>query len=85
MSKAKKTVNFESTLAELENLIERMETGDLGLEDSMKAYERGFALLRDCQAALKRAELRVQALTESSEGLVLEELDEEALDSDDDA
>jgi exonuclease VII small subunit len=42
------------------------------------------ALTRDCQAALKRAELRVQALTETGAGLVLEDLDAEAIEADDD-
>lgn len=84
MSKTRKSIDFEAALAELESLIERMETGELSLEDSLKAFERGVALTRDCQAALKQAELRVQALTESSSGLELEPLDEEDLEPDDD-
>jgi hypothetical protein len=47
-------------------------------------HSSGVALTRDCQAALKQAELRVQALTESSSGLELEPLDEEDLELDDD-
>jgi len=69
------TVDFEAALAELEALIERMETGELGLEASLEAFERGVALTRECQAALKQAELRVRALTESNAGVALSDLD----------
>lgn len=84
MSKDHDDVNFERSLAELETLIEKMEAGDLSLEESLQAFERGVALTRDCQAALRRAELRVQALTETSEGLALEDLDAQDIESDDD-
>lgn len=83
MSKDHDDVNFERSLAELETLIEKMEAGDLSLEESLQAFERGVALTRDCQAALRRAELRVQALTETSEGLALEDLDAQDIESDD--
>ncbi|NJN52004.1 MAG: exodeoxyribonuclease VII small subunit [Gammaproteobacteria bacterium] len=79
-SKEPVEVNFEASLAELETLIEHMEAGDLTLEESLKAFERGVSLTRDCQAALKRAELRVQALTQTSDGLALEDLDAEDID-----
>jgi len=55
---------FETSLDELETLVEQMESGDLSLEDSLKAFERGVALTRSCQRALKSAELRVAALTD---------------------
>jgi exodeoxyribonuclease VII small subunit len=84
MAKKKQEFDFESALAELEALIERMETGELGLEASLAAFERGVALTRECQAALKQAELRVQALTESADGPALEPLDPDALAPDDD-
>ena len=60
-------LSFEETLEELENLVQRMESGELGLEDSLKAFERGIKLTRACQDALKDAELKVQTLTESGE------------------
>jgi len=69
-SKAKKDENptelaeFETSLDELELLVSQMESGDLSLEESLQAFERGVALTRSCQQALKSAELRVQALTE---------------------
>lgn len=54
---------FEAALAELEALVRRMETGELSLEDSLNAFERGVKLTRQCQTALKEAELRVKALS----------------------
>lgn len=68
------TPDFEATLAELQTLVERLEKGDLSLDDSLKAYERGVALTRACQEALQNAELRVRKLTADG---VLEDLDAE--------
>lgn len=70
-------VSFEAALAELETLVEKMETGDLSLEDSLSAFERGVKLTRHCQSSLKAAELKVKVLTESGD---LEELDIDSLD-----
>ena len=67
-------IDFEATLKELENLVKQMESGDLGLEESLAAFERGVKLTRQCQAALKNAELRVRVLTENDE---FEDLDTE--------
>ncbi len=55
--------DFEATLAELENLVERMEQGEMPLEDSLRDFERGIALTRQCQQALKDAEQKVQQLS----------------------
>jgi exodeoxyribonuclease VII small subunit len=63
---------FEATLEELEALVARMESGELGLEESLAAFERGMELTRRCQEALKNAELKVQQLTESGELAPLE-------------
>ncbi len=66
---AKKTVtsdskvDFESALRELEELVERMEQGELTLEQSLKDFERGVALTRACQQALQEAEQKVQILS----------------------
>ena len=70
-------VPFEQALAELEGLVEQMELGELSLEDSLTAFERGVKLTRHCQSALKAAELKVKVLTESGD---LEDLDVEDLD-----
>jgi len=78
------TLDFEAALEELEALVERMETGELSLEESLRAFERGVALTRDCQRALKDAELRVRALTESGGELSLEDIDPGEFDADDD-
>lgn len=55
--------SFESALAEFEALVEKMERGDLSLEDSVGAYERGVALHRYCEQALSAAERKVRILT----------------------
>jgi exodeoxyribonuclease VII small subunit len=54
--------NFEHALKELEELVGRMEQGDLSLEESLKAFERGIELTRSCQQALKEAEQKVEIL-----------------------
>ncbi len=53
---------FEKSLDELEQLVSRMEQGELSLDDSLKSFERGIALYRNCQNALEQAELRVKLL-----------------------
>ncbi|NOX91712.1 MAG: exodeoxyribonuclease VII small subunit [Gammaproteobacteria bacterium] len=60
--KKQKTPDFETALAELETLVERMENGESSLEDSLKDFERGIELTRSCQAALARAEQKVEIL-----------------------
>ncbi len=62
MPKKKKPSNFESDLLELENLVEKMEEGDLSLEESLVHFERGIALTRSCQKALTEAEQKIQIL-----------------------
>ena len=59
------TSSFEEAIAELEALVAQMEGGDLSLDDSLKAFERGVMLTRRCQEALSQAELRIKILTES--------------------
>ncbi len=55
-------LNFEEAIAELETIVERMESGELTLEASLAAFETGIKLTRACQGALERAELRVNQL-----------------------
>lgn len=63
MTKKKQTgFDFEQALEDLEALVSSMEGGELGLEDSLQAFEKGIKLTRECQAALKRAEQKVQVL-----------------------
>jgi exodeoxyribonuclease VII small subunit len=54
---------FEKALAELEDIVKRLERGDVPLEDSIAIYERGEALKRHCEALLKRAEARIEKIT----------------------
>jgi exodeoxyribonuclease VII small subunit len=56
--------NFEASLDALEQLVEKMEHGELSLEESLAAYERGVGLYRRCQQALEQAELRVKLLSD---------------------
>ncbi|MGY0652578.1 exodeoxyribonuclease VII small subunit [Luteimonas sp. A537] len=56
--------DFEVSLDSLEQLVEKMERGEMSLEDSLAAYERGVGLYRRCQQALEAAELRVRLLTD---------------------
>ena len=53
---------FEHSLDELEQLVTRMEGGELSLDESLKSFERGIGLYRHCQTALEQAELRVRLL-----------------------
>ncbi len=62
----KKAVNFEAALEELESLVEQMEDGDLSLEESLAAFEKGVRIARECQDALKQAEQRVQILLQQN-------------------
>jgi exodeoxyribonuclease VII small subunit len=59
-------VDFEAAMTELESVVERLERGDLPLEESLKAFERGVTLTRVCQTALKDAEQKVQILLKKS-------------------
>ncbi len=65
--------NFEDSLAELETLVQQMEQGDLTLEDSLAAFERGISLTRGCQSALAQAEQKVNVLMQDSQGKVAEQ------------
>ena len=53
---------FEASLKELEEIVARMERGDLPLEESLKLFERGVALTSECRSSLESAELRVRNL-----------------------
>ncbi len=65
---AKKTVNLEKSLADLEALVEELESGDLPLEKAMQKFEEGIKLTRACQVALKEAEQKVEILVQSAGG-----------------
>ncbi len=65
---AKKPVNLEKALADLESLVDELESGDLTLEKAMKKFEEGIKLTRSCQAALRDAEQKVEILLKSAGG-----------------
>jgi len=63
MAKKKTTgFDFENAMEELESLVTAMEQGELSLEESLAAFEKGIKLTRECQTALKLAEQKVQVL-----------------------
>jgi exodeoxyribonuclease VII small subunit len=61
-----KTPEFEQALAELEGLVERLERGDLPLDEALQAFERGVALTRHCQTSLQAAQQKVEILLKRS-------------------
>ena len=64
--------SFESAMEQLETLVSRMESGDLSLEESLKAFEQGVHLTRFCQDQLQKAELKVQELSSKGEFIELQ-------------
>ena len=74
---AKKNVNLEKSLSDLETLVEELESGDLPLEKAMKKFEQGIKLTRECQTALKEVEQKVEILVQSAGGESLEMFEED--------
>ena len=66
MATKKADINFEKALEELEGIVEDLESGDLSLENSLKSFEKGIKLARQCQEQLSKAELQVQKLIEEN-------------------
>lgn len=77
----KKAADFELSLSTLEALVNKMEKGDLTLEESLQAFETGIQLTRDCQMRLAAAEQQVQKLIEQQGEMRLEPFDD--IESDD--
>ena len=65
--KETKVTNFEKSLQELEDIVSRMEKGDLSLEDSLEHFERGIKLSRECQQALRNAEQKISVLSKEND------------------
>lgn len=77
--KKDKLKDFEKSLQQLEQIVSRMEGGDLGLEESLDQFEKGIKLARSCQDTLENAELRVEQLIEKNglqQTIPFEEIDE---------
>ncbi len=77
MTKKKVEPSFEASLAELEQLVIKLERGDIPLEESLAAFERGVNLTRACQKALQEAEQKVQILIDKSGKKALEKFADE--------
>ena len=73
---------FEAALEELETIVERMEDGEPSLEESLKLFERGMALTRQCQKALDDAEQRIQTFADSEAPVARADTGEETPDPD---
>lgn len=58
--------DFEKSLKQLENIVQQMENGELGLEESLAQFEKGIRLAKSCQSALSSAELKVNQLIEQN-------------------
>jgi exodeoxyribonuclease VII small subunit len=61
-------LSFEDALAALERIVDRLEAGDVPLEDSIRIYERGAALKAHCEQKLKAAELKVEKIVLGPDG-----------------
>ena len=81
MSKDKKAVDFEQQLASLEGLVNSLESGELSLEESLKSFEQGIKVARDCQAALKSAEQKVEVLMRQGDKLASQPFEDNELSS----
>ncbi len=68
--------DFEQAVAELEQIVARLEAGELTLEQALEQFERGVALVKDCRDALARADKRVQVLMEKNGRLALQDLEQ---------
>lgn len=60
--------NFEAGLAALEKIVRQLERGDLPLEESLKLFEEGVRLSRECQERLSQAERRIEVLLSDTDG-----------------
>jgi exodeoxyribonuclease VII small subunit len=74
-------LDFETAMRDLEELVERLEQGDLPLEESLAAFERGVMLTRSCQMALKEAEQKVEILLKKSGEPSIEDFDTDDSDA----
>ncbi|MBK8397624.1 MAG: exodeoxyribonuclease VII small subunit [Leptospiraceae bacterium] len=73
MAAKEKDISFEEALNELEQIAEKLERGQLTLEDSIKAYERGMDLKKICTERLKEAEGKIEFLAKSPDGKIVKE------------
>ena len=58
-------LSFEEAIGELTNIVSKIEKGEIALQDSLKDYERGMALIKHCRGILQKAEKRIEKISES--------------------
>ena len=74
-----KNMSFEANMQRLEQIVRAMERGDVALEESLKLFQEGTALVRRCGKLLDDAELQIQKVTAADDGsMILEEIQDEA-------
>ena len=83
-TKPQKLPDFEQSLGELEALVQKLEQGDVPLEDALKTFERGVALTRQCQTALRTAQQKVEMLLSKNGDESVEPFDNDDEDEDED-
>ena len=81
MPRDSRGAEFEQALVELEGLVERLEHGELPLDEALKAFERGVALTRHCQTCLQAAQQKVEVLLKRSGQAPAPEPFEEAMEA----
>ena len=67
-TKDPRELKFEEAIADLEQVVEQLESGDLSLEDSLAAFEKGVALVRYCNQKLSEVEKKVELLVKDRQG-----------------
>lgn len=72
-----KKIEFEESLKQLETLVDKLEKGDLSLEESLKNFEQGVKLTRECRQALQTAEQKISVLSKEDNDWVEKDLDED--------
>lgn len=73
MEKTKEDISFEEAMKQLEEMVDSLESGALGLEESLEAFEKGMSLVRICQKKLENAETRIAQLIETKDGKLVTE------------
>tara|TARA_B100000686_G_scaffold350657_2_gene447217 strand:+ start:849 stop:1067 length:219 start_codon:yes stop_codon:yes gene_type:complete len=68
----KDTANFETSLKKLEQIVAKLEDGEITLEESVKSFEEGIGLVKECQKQLSAAELKVKKLLDSGDTVDLD-------------
>lgn len=72
--------SFETSLAELEQIVTKLEDGDLPLEESLELFEKGIKLSRECRERLTKAERRIEILMKDADGeIVVEDFNPESM------